>query len=45
LKRLNRELGMTMLLVTHDERVASLATRRLRLDDGRVVEAAASTSV
>ena len=45
LKRLNRELGMTMLLVTHDERVASLATRQLRLDDGRVVEAAASTSV
>jgi putative ABC transport system ATP-binding protein len=45
LKRLNRELGMTMLLVTHDERVASLATRQLRLDDGRVVEATAVTSM
>ncbi len=38
LGRLNRELGMTMLLVTHDEQVASIGTRRLRLDRGRIVE-------
>ena len=38
LRRLNRELGMTMLLVTHDEQVASIGTRRLRLDRGRIVE-------
>lgn len=38
LKRLNSELGMTMLLVTHDPNVASLASRRLHLDDGRIAE-------
>jgi putative ABC transport system ATP-binding protein len=38
LRRLNAELGMTMLLVTHDEQVASIATRRLLLDRGRIVE-------
>jgi len=37
LQRLNRELGMTMLMVTHDEQVASIAARRLRLDRGRIV--------
>lgn len=37
LKRLNQELGMTMLLVTHDAQVASIGTRRLRLDRGRFV--------
>lgn len=38
LKRLNVELGMTMLLVTHDPNVAELATRRLHLEDGRIAE-------
>ena len=38
LKRLNEELGMTLLLVTHDEQVASIAARRLLLDRGRIVE-------
>lgn len=37
LKRLNQELGMTMLLVTHDAQMASMGTRRLRLDRGRFV--------
>lgn len=36
LKRLNEELGMTMLMVTHDAQVASIATRHLQLDRGRV---------
>lgn len=40
LRRLNQELGMTMLMVTHDEQVASIATRRLRLDRGRIVATA-----
>jgi len=35
LGRLNRELGMTILMVTHDRSVASVASRRLRLDRGR----------
>ena len=38
LVRLNAELGMTILLVTHDAHVASLATRRLRLEGGHLVE-------
>ncbi len=38
LQRLNRELGMTMLMVTHDSDVASIATRQLLLDRGKFVE-------
>ncbi|MBY0587209.1 ABC transporter ATP-binding protein [bacterium] len=37
--QLNEELGMTLLLVTHDREVASLAGRQLRLDHGKIVEA------
>lgn len=37
LKRLNRELGMTMLMVTHDHNVASIGSRRLSLDRGKIV--------
>ena len=39
LGRLNRELGMTMFLVTHDPDVAAIATTRLRLDQGKTVPA------
>ncbi len=38
LQRLNRELGITMLMVTHDSDVASIATRQLLLDRGKFVE-------
>ncbi|HMP80623.1 MAG TPA: ABC transporter ATP-binding protein [Pirellulaceae bacterium] len=38
LQRLNRELDITMVMVTHDPDVASIATRQLRLDRGRVSE-------
>lgn len=38
LTRLNEELHMTMLLVTHDREVASLASRPLRLDHGKIVD-------
>jgi putative ABC transport system ATP-binding protein len=38
LKRLNRELGMTMLLVTHDQNVAAIGSRRLSLDRGQIVD-------
>lgn len=38
LVRLNEELGMTILMVTHDAEVANLATRRLRLEGGKLVE-------
>ena len=45
LGRLNRELGMTMLMVTHDQQVASIGTRRLRLDRGRIVEDSPASNV
>lgn len=38
LGRLNTELGMTMVMVTHDPRAASVASRRLRLEKGALVE-------
>jgi putative ABC transport system ATP-binding protein len=41
LKRLNRELGTTLMMVTHDSKAAAVAGRQLRLDKGRLMEAAA----
>jgi putative ABC transport system ATP-binding protein len=38
LQRLNRELGMTLLMVTHDADAAAIATRRLKLVQGQLVE-------
>ena len=38
LRRLNVELGMTLLMVTHDPHAAEIASRRLRLEKGRFVE-------
>ena len=38
LKRLNQELGMTLLMVTHDPHAASIATRLVRLERGRLLE-------
>ena len=38
LQRLNRELDITLLMVTHDHDVAAIATRRLILDEGRIVD-------
>ena len=35
--RLHRDFGKSLLLVTHDERVASIAQRRIYLSDGKVV--------
>lgn len=38
LQRLNTELGMTLLMVTHDPHAAEIASRRLRLEKGVFVE-------
>jgi putative ABC transport system ATP-binding protein len=37
LGRLNKELGVTLLMVTHDPAAATIAGRQLRLDHGRLV--------
>jgi putative ABC transport system ATP-binding protein len=37
--KLNRESGTTLVLVTHDERLAARCGRILRLDGGRLVSA------
>ena len=39
LQRLNRELGMTLLMVTHDVHAASIAQRQLRLVRGQLAPA------
>ena len=38
LQRLNRELNITMLMVTHDSHVAAIASRQLLLDRGKFSE-------
>ncbi len=38
LQRLNKELDITMLMVTHDRDVASIASRMLTLDRGKFLE-------
>jgi putative ABC transport system ATP-binding protein len=40
LMRLNRELGKTLIMVTHDARSAAYARRTLHLEKGRLVEQA-----
>lgn len=44
-QRLNTELGMTLLVVTHDPRVAALAQRQLRLENGKLIEKGREVSV
>lgn len=38
LQRLNRELNITLLMVTHDSKVAGIASRQLLLDRGNLVD-------
>jgi putative ABC transport system ATP-binding protein len=38
IQRLNTELGMTVLVVTHDPRVGALAQRQIRLEKGKLIE-------
>ena len=42
LKRLNQELHITLLMVTHDANAARIAHRQLRLDHGKLVESGES---
>ena len=38
LQRLNSELNMTLVMVTHDREAAEIASRQLLLDDGKILE-------
>ena len=38
LRRINEELGVTMLMVTHDLEAAAVASRQLRLEHGKLAE-------
>ncbi len=42
LRRLNEELGVTLLIVTHDAEAAAIAERELRLEHGKLLEKNAS---
>ncbi len=37
-KYVNRELGQTVVMVTHDRKAAQLADRIIRIEDGSVAE-------
>jgi putative ABC transport system ATP-binding protein len=39
LERLNRELGVTLFMVTHDADAAAIAGRQFRLEHGKILEA------
>ena len=42
--RLNRERGLTVVMITHDRQVAQYASRSVEIRDGRIVEDSASTN-
>ena len=42
LTRLNRELGRTIIMVTHDPKSASRAGKTLHLEKGQLIESAAA---
>jgi putative ABC transport system ATP-binding protein len=44
LGRVNQELGMTLLMVTHDADAGARAKRRIRLERGRLIENGQETS-
>jgi lipoprotein-releasing system ATP-binding protein len=45
LRRLNREKGITVVVVTHNERLAATCDRMLRLEGGRLIAAAVEDRV
>jgi putative ABC transport system ATP-binding protein len=45
LRRINEELGVTLLMVTHDAESAAIADRQLRLEHGKLHETAAADDV
>lgn len=45
LLQLNSELGMTLLMVTHDPHAAGVASRRMRLERGQFVDSSITSTV
>jgi putative ABC transport system ATP-binding protein len=43
-RSLNREKGITVVIVTHNERLAAACDRRLRLEGGRLHDGKASSA-
>ncbi len=43
IEHVNRELGTTTVVITHNAPIAEMADRVLRLADGRIVETRANT--
>jgi len=41
LRRINRETGVSILMVTHDERLARTCDRTVVMQDGRIVQTGA----
>ncbi|MEG0261194.1 MAG: ABC transporter ATP-binding protein [Lysinibacillus sp.] len=39
IQSLNKELGLTFVIITHDEEVATIAHRRFRMHDGELIKA------
>ncbi|ABX41621.1 ABC transporter ATP-binding protein [Lachnoclostridium phytofermentans] len=37
LKQLNETYGQTIIMITHDEEIAQIATRRIHIEDGRLI--------
>lgn len=37
LKQLNETYGQTIVMITHDEEIAQIATRRIHIEDGRLI--------
>jgi acetoin utilization transport system ATP-binding protein len=40
IKELNKDLGITFLIITHDEKVAEIGNRTIQLKDGQIVQEA-----
>lgn len=38
IKKLNKDYGITFLIITHDEEVASIAHRKIEIQDGHLIE-------
>lgn len=45
LEKLNRELSQTIVMITHNEELAQMISRRIRIEDGRIVSDSGEGSI